>query len=74
MESNSAKDANFQKIVQILIVLAAVAAGFGGGVNAPLPEDPPEVPCQCDEVVPDPEPEPKPEAVDPDGVSPTGMG
>lgn len=71
---NSAKDAQFKKIVQILIVLLAAAAGFGGGINAPIPEDPPAAPRQCDEVVPDPEPEPKPEAVDPDGVSPTGMG
>ena len=50
MESNSVKDAKFQKIVQILVVLAAAAAGFGGGINAPLPEDPPEAPCRCDEL------------------------
>jgi hypothetical protein len=31
-------------------------AGIAGGMQVPLPEDPPVVPCQCDEVVPDPEP------------------
>jgi hypothetical protein len=71
---NAAKDAKFQKLVQILVVLSALAAGFSGGLTVPIPEDPPLVPCQCDEVVPDPEPEPKPEATDPDGTSPIGLG
>jgi hypothetical protein len=70
------KDARFQKLVQILVFLATLAALFAGGANVLPPEDPPVVPCQCDAVVPDPEPTPppKPEAVDPDGVAPIGVG
>jgi hypothetical protein len=69
------KDARFQKLAQILVILATLAAGFAGGANVLPPEDPPVAPCQCDEVVPDPEPTPppKPEAVDPDGVAPIGV-
>jgi hypothetical protein len=50
-------NAKFQQIVQLIVIAATLLAGIAGGMQVPLPEDPPVVPCQCDEVVPDPEPE-----------------